>query len=260
MLSKRHSKTSDNIELNGILLIDKPHGPTSHDVVQIVKTLLNAKKVGHLGTLDPTATGILPLLINKATRYASIFMDSIKEYEFDIVLGYATETDDETGKIIAQSEYKDNAKQLLKEILPLYFGEIMQIPPLYSAVKIGGVPMYKMARKGKKIFPSPRPVKIYKLYLCEDAHQDEKDMQMRFRLRMICSAGTYVRALCRDIGMKLGLFGHAANIRRLKSGPFSVDDAVPLCKFRILPFDQKKQLIISLKDERFFLRKHLFTK
>jgi tRNA pseudouridine55 synthase len=229
--------------MDGILLIDKPAGPTSHDIVQEIKRLLGAEKTGHLGTLDPMATGLLPLVINGATKSAGRYKDSIKEYEFDIILGFATDTDDEAGRVIRESPAVDNAGKLLEKILPSFTGEIMQAPPAYSAVKIGGVPLYKIARKGKGVLLNPRPVTIYDLCFCEGAHEEGKGSQMRFHLRMMCSSGTYVRALCRDIGERLCLFGHAANIRRTKSGPFDIKDAVSMEEFRALTHEQRKKLI-----------------
>lgn len=226
---------------DGIIIIDKPSGPTSHDVVQEIKKLLMARKAGHLGTLDPGATGVLPIVINGATKIADRYRASVKEYEFDIILGASTDTDDEHGKVLHERVVPGDAEKLLKNILPLFKGEIMQAPPAYSAVKVNGVPLYKMARRGEKIFPDPRPVRIYELVLCDKSSREAG--QTRFRLRMVCSSGTYVRALCRDIGEKLGFLGHAGNIRRTRSGPFNITDAVSLEEFRALPQEKREGLI-----------------
>lgn len=229
--------------MDGILIIDKPAGPTSNDVVQEIKKLLKARKTGHLGTLDPGATGVLPLVIDSATKIAVRYNASIKEYEFDIILGAATDTDDEYGKTIRESPIADDAGKLLLKILPSFTGEIMQAPPAYSAVKVNGVPLYRIARKGEGVFPDPRPVRIYSLDVCGGAHGESKNGRARYRLKMVCSSGTYVRALCRDIGEKLGVFGHAGNIRRTKSGPFDIKDAVSLEEFRSLTEEKREKLI-----------------
>lgn len=229
--------------MDGILIIDKPAGPTSNDVVQEIKKLLRARKTGHLGTLDPVATGVLPLVINGATKIAERHKASIKEYEFDIILGAATDTDDEQGKTLHESLVAKDAGKLLEKILPSFTGKIMQVPPAYSAVKVNGVPLYKIARKGEEIFPDPRPVKIYKLNICDGAPGEGEAGKTRFRLKMVCSSGTYVRAICRDIGEKLGFFGHAGNIRRTRSGPFDIKDAISLGAFRALTEEKREKLI-----------------
>lgn len=227
--------------MDGILVIDKPEGPTSHDVVMEVKGLLEAEKVGHLGTLDPAASGVLPLVVNKATKLSSRFSHTYKVYEFDLILGASTDTDDEEGKIIKRGCLTDNALDMFNNVLPSFLGEIVQVPPAYSAKKVRGVPLYRIARQGEKVDVSPRKIKIYSLDILKPG---SKDGTLRVRLRMVCSKGTYVRALCRDIGKNLGFFGHAGMIRRVKSGPFDISEAVSLDKFKEMTPEMRKKLVI----------------
>jgi tRNA pseudouridine55 synthase len=241
--------------MDGILVIDKPVGPTSHDVVEEVKSLLGAKKVGHLGTLDPAASGVLPLVINRATKFASQLSGGEKIYEFDLILGCATDTDDDQGKIIREGQVLPHTLDQLQAVIKNFMGEISQIPPSYSAVKINGRPLYKSARAGKFEKADPRIINIYELTICtphpDPLPQGEREKHIspsplegegwgegdRFciRMRLRCSPGTYVRALCRDIGEEMGCFGHAANIRRLKSGIYNVEEAIELNLFSLLP-------------------------
>ncbi len=230
--------------MDGLLIVDKPAGPTSHDIVQEVKRLLGAKKVGHLGTLDPEATGVLTLMVNQATKAASKFGKDVKVYEFDLVLGSATDTDDDTGQVIKKARKPAKAYKKVSSILSEFTGKLSQVPPLYSAIKVKGKPLYKKARKGQKIEPKPREVTVHNLAILSGVGGVEA--RDRIRMRMTCSSGTYVRAICRDIGEKLGCYGHAARIRRLQSGPFRLDHAVVFGKFRSLDPEQRPKMIKSL--------------
>jgi len=207
--------------MDGILIIDKPAGPTSHDVVQIVKRAIGARKVGHAGTLDPAATGVLTLCINGATKRASELTGGEKIYEFTLVLGTRTDTDDDTGAVIEEGAVGRDCHAELEGIIERYIGVVEQVPPAYSAVKKNGVRSYKKARKGDEVSLEPRNVVIHELTML-GRHEN------RIRMRMRCEKGTYVRALCRDIGRDLGCGGHAADIRRVKNGEFSIDDAIKL--------------------------------
>lgn len=207
--------------MDGILVIDKPAGPTSHDVVQMVKRAIGARKVGHTGTLDPAATGVLTLCINGATKRAGELSGGEKIYEFTLILGAQTDTDDDTGKIIEEVAVDDSHVSQLETVLKKYIGTIEQVPPAFSAVKKNGVRSYKQARKGKQVSLEPRDVIIHDLAVLGVDNN-------RIRMSMRCEKGTYVRALCRDVGKDLGCGGHATDIRRVKNGDFSVDDAISL--------------------------------
>lgn len=226
--------------MDGILIIDKPVGHTSNDVVQEVKRLLKARKVGHLGTLDPLASGVLPLVINKTTKYSSRFSKGYKIYEFDLILGAATSTDDEEGIIVQKGFVPDNAFNLLRGILPSFLGEISQIPPAYSAIKVRGVALYKRARQGEFIDVIPRKVRVFSLIILK---ANTLKRASKFRLRMVCSSGTYVRALCRDIGEGLGFFGHAGKIRRIASGPFNISEAITLDELKKMTPLKRQKLV-----------------
>lgn len=207
--------------MDGILVIDKPAGPTSHDVVQAVKRAIGARKVGHLGTLDPPATGVLPLCINDATKSAAQLMGGEKIYSFHLVLGAAMDTDDDTGTVIAEHPVDATHLERLAAVAQTFVGETLQAPPQYCARKVNGRRMYKSARKGTMVTPEPRCVRIHEIVI-EKMTDDGAQMRMR------CEGGTYVRALCRDIGAALGCGGHAKGIRRLKSGQFTIDQAASL--------------------------------
>ena len=207
--------------MDGILVIDKPAGPTSNDIVQMVKRAIGARKVGHAGTLDPAATGVLTLCINGATKRAAELTGGEKIYEFTLVLGASTDTDDDTGTVAKECSVTDGHRSQLETVVQRYVGTIDQIPPAYSAVKKNGVRSYKNARKGKEVELEPRSVLIHELAVLGIEGN-------RIAMRLRCEKGTYVRALCRDIGRDLGCGGHAAEIRRVKNGRFMIDDAIPL--------------------------------
>jgi len=206
---------------DGVLVIDKPVGPTSHDVVQIVKRTIGARKVGHLGTLDPAATGVLPLVINNATKHAEALKGGDKVYTFTLVLGTQTATDDDAGEVIATHPVMPSHREMLPPLIAEFIGESDQMPPSYSARSVGGVRLYKLARDGVVPEVTPRRICIHELAI-------EREDGLRISLRMRATAGTYVRALCRDIGARLGCGGHASGIRRLQSGRFTLAQAVKL--------------------------------
>jgi tRNA pseudouridine55 synthase len=230
--------------MDGIIIIDKPKGPTSHDVVAEVKRLLGAKKVGHLGTLDPAATGVLPLVINRATKFAKMLGGDIKIYEFDLVLGRQTDTDDDEGRVVSEMEVPKDVLGRIETLKCAFTGRILQVPPAYSAVKIGGRPLYKNARKGRSVEARPRQVTIEELCVLND-HMDENG-RLRVRMRMRSSSGTYVRALCRDLGKAVGSLGHASNIRRLVSGDYKIEDAVGLDAYKKLDMPERMSWIKPL--------------
>jgi tRNA pseudouridine55 synthase len=207
--------------LNGILLIDKPEGPTSADVVRRVGRLLPSTRIGHLGTLDPFASGLLPLCVGEGTKIAPFLSAADKEYEGLIRLGVATDTGDRTGKPVRTSGITDVTDLQLREIAQRFHGEYHQVPPMYSALKRNGVPLYKLARQGIEVERKARLVHIASLEIaCEQPG--------RLRFRVSCSKGTYVRVLAEDIGESLGSAAHLESLRRTRFGGFELSDAVPL--------------------------------
>jgi tRNA pseudouridine55 synthase len=189
--------------------------------VQKVKNLIGASKVGHLGTLDPGATGVLPLVIDGATKFASTLAGVDKIYEFTLNLGRVTETDDDEGKVISQSSVPKDSLEKLKATIPSFIGKIKQIPPTVSAVKVAGRRAYKAAREGWQVRLDERPIEIKSLDILSGSGSS-------FKMRLKCKSGTYVRALCRDIGAAIGCGGHASNIRRLQSGNYVIAMAISL--------------------------------
>jgi len=207
--------------MDGVLVIDKPSGPTSHDVVAAVKRMIGARRVGHLGTLDPRASGVLPLAVGGATKRAAELAGDEKTYEFTLCLGAETDTDDDGGRQIASCERPVPEAEDIRRVLPRFVGELMQVQLPYSAVKVGGRRAYQLARAGREFQLDPRTVRVDSLELLVEQPEG-------FRLRVSCGAGTYVRALCRDIGRELGCGGFAKNIRRFKSGSYIIDMATTL--------------------------------
>lgn len=208
-------------ELHGLLLVDKPEGLTSAAVVARVKRTLGQRKVGHLGTLDPFATGLLPVCIGEGTKIAPFLADEVKSYVGEIVLGIATDTLDRTGTVIEEAPVPPWSTERLAEALARFRGDILQTPPMYSALKRGGVPLYRLARAGQSIEREPRPVRITMF----DAAWVGND---RLRFALTCSRGTYVRVLAEDLGRALGTCAHLATLRRTVCGAFTVTSAVRL--------------------------------
>ena len=214
--------------MDGVLIIDKPAGMTSHDVVNRVRRILKTKRVGHTGTLDPFATGVLVLLVGKATRLAQFVDKASKEYVAEIRFGFATDTGDVTGKPISEPEQISFSAEDLETALMSFLGEIEQTPPMYSAKKIGGKKLYEHARKGEVIERKPANVTIHKLeILATDLDSEGPSAQ----IRVACSAGTYIRTLAEDVGKALGNSAHLTALRRTAAGSFSLGDAISLDKF-----------------------------
>lgn len=208
--------------MDGVLLIDKPAGITSAEVVRRIKTRVRPARVGHLGTLDPFATGLLPILIGEATKLAPFLQDGEKEYEGVIRLGVATDTLDPTGAESEAAAVPALAPEMLTEAAARFTGRIVQQPPLFSAIKREGVRFYRLARSGADVEPPPpREVEISRLVL------DAPDA-VSIHFVAACSTGTYMRSLARDIGLALGTVAHLAQLRRLRSGTFTLDEALPL--------------------------------
>lgn len=220
-------------QVNGVLVIDKPQDYTSFDVVAVARRLCRQKKIGHTGTLDPMATGVLPLLLGKATRAASLLQDNDKTYRAGFRFGVATDTQDSTGKTLAESGVPVERRRLL-EALPLFRGEILQTPPMYSAVQKDGRRLYELARKGIEIEREKRPVTVYRLDLEEYDETDRSGV-----LTVECSKGTYIRTLCADLGEALGTYGIMTSLRRIKAAGFTLDDSISLDQARLLAAEEK---------------------
>lgn len=232
-MNKQHQQTSPNqqrtrLRADGVLLIDKPAGWTSHDVVARARNLLGTRRVGHTGTLDPFATGLLVLGINRATRLIQFLAGDDKEYEAVARFGFATDTGDLTGTSLTAPE---SAARLttaqLNEAAAALRGHIQQVPPMYSAKKIGGVKLYELARQGAEIERQPVEVEIKALEIVE-ACAPTDEMTRDFVLRVVCSSGTYVRVLAEDLGQRVGIGAHLHALRRTRAGQFALAQAVTL--------------------------------
>jgi tRNA pseudouridine55 synthase len=219
--------------MDGVIIIDKPAGKTSHDVVSEVKKILGVKKAGHTGTLDPMVTGVLPVCLNEATKLAGFLTGEDKEYLATMLLGVKTDTLDIEGKIISQSDNFVTEEEIGAAMAQMV-GTIKQVPPSYSAVKHCGKPLYKWARKGILLEMEPREVKIHSIVI--------EDISFpRVTFRVVCSKGTYIRTLCSDVGDLLGLGACLYSLRRLKSGYFSEEMAVSLNNYE--DNDKKNKLL-----------------
>ncbi len=206
---------------NGIIIMDKPAGWTSMDVCAKLRGILKTKKVGHAGTLDPMATGVLPVFVGQATRAVSFAENGKKEYVASLRLGLVTNTQDTSGEVLEERPVQVTAEEVAA-VLPRFTGELQQIPPMYSAIKVGGKKLYELARKGQEVERKSRPVTIEALELLG---QDETG---DYRLRILCSKGTYVRTLCHDIGAALGCGGCMSALRRTMAAGFTLAESVTL--------------------------------
>ena len=232
-------------DINGIIVINKPKEYTSHDVVAKVKKILNIKKVGHTGTLDPNATGVLPLLLNTGTKLSKYLIEHDKEYEVTLELGIKTDTADIEGNVIKKEKVNWEKLNDIEETLNTFLGEQTQIPPIYSAIKVNGKKLYEYARSGQNINIEPRNIQIYKIELQKI---DKQKNEINFRVH--CSKGTYIRSLCEDIAQKLGTIGYMKELTRTKVGNFTINEAV-----KIEEIENNKEQIIKEKlisIEKFF--------
>ena len=206
--------------MNGIVIIDKPQGWTSQDVVSKLRGVFQTRRIGHGGTLDPMATGVLPVFVGRATRGVEFFEHAEKTYETVLRLGITTDTEDITGTVLTRCDAFVTGAQL-EQVLQQFRGEIMQVPPMYSALKVNGQKLCDLARKGKEVERKPRPITIHELTLL--GMEDDS-----IRLRVRCSKGTYIRTLCKDIGQALGCGGCMAALRRVTAGEYTIEESVPL--------------------------------
>lgn len=205
---------------DGILLVDKPAGMTSHDVVARLRRHFHFKKVGHGGTLDPDATGLLIILLGRGTRLSERFMSSDKTYEGVLRLGVTTDTQDASGRVLREGDPSGVTTERLQAEMARFRGDLFQTPPMVSAIKVDGVPLYKLARRGEEIERKPRLIHIYEMPLLNFTPP-----RAAFRLR--CTKGTYVRTICHDLGEALGCGAHLESLRRTASGDFTVEKATP---------------------------------
>ncbi|HVB22338.1 MAG TPA: tRNA pseudouridine(55) synthase TruB [Ktedonobacteraceae bacterium] len=207
--------------IDGILNINKPTGMTSHDVVAKVRKLLKQKRVGHAGTLDPAASGVLPICVGQGTRVAEYLSESGKAYSADILFGIVTDTYDAEGSVVRTASTENLTLDEIEQVLPSFLGPQMQMPPLYSAIKLQGQPAYKRMRAGEDITLAPRPIIITRLDIL--AWQPPK-----LTLAIECSKGTYIRSLAYDLGERLNCGAHLVGLVRTRSGPFSLSDSISL--------------------------------
>ena len=206
--------------MNGIVIVDKPQGWTSQDVTARLRRVYATRRIGHGGTLDPMATGVLPVFVGRATRGVEFFEHAEKTYDTVLLLGRTTDTQDVTGATLAEKPVHLSPADMEK-VLPRFRGDILQVPPMYSALKVNGKKLYELARKGQEVERQPRPITVFELTnLGFDG--------TRLSLRVKCSKGTYIRTLCQDIGEALGCGGCMEALRRVRAGEYGIEDAVPL--------------------------------
>jgi tRNA pseudouridine55 synthase len=245
--------------INGVLIIDKPAGITSHDVVARCRRILKTKRIGHTGTLDPFATGVMVILVGQATRLAQFFDKDLKEYEAVVRFGFETDTGDKTGQLrITNYELRNFPDQEIKAALKDFRGEIEQTPPMYSAKKIEGKKLYELARKGIEVERKPVKVSIHELEIIpsqskqtdtSDKIEDRRPKTEDRAFRVVCSAGTYIRVLAEDIGRKLCIGAHLAALRRTRAGKFDLSKAVTLEKLEEVVSENKlDEVLISMNE------------
>lgn len=219
--------------MDGLFLVDKPSGPTSFDVVRLVRRAAKTRKVGHSGTLDPLASGLLVVAVGQGTKLIPYLMDTRKRYIAHIALGAATNTDDCLGEVISSKPIPPLGETSISDIFARFIGHIKQVPPVYSALKSGGEPLYRKARRGEAVTPPERDVHIEAIELIEH-------WENGFAIDVACGKGTYIRSLARDMGIALGTVGHIQKLRRLETSGFEVGSALSLEK--IETFGEKQQL------------------
>ena len=206
--------------MNGIVIVDKPAGWTSQDVTARLRRVYGTRRIGHGGTLDPMATGVLPVFVGRATRGVEFFEHAEKGYEATLVPGLTTDTEDTTGTVLTRQQVSLTEEQV-EAVLPRFRGEILQVPPMYSALKVNGQKLCDLARKGREVAREPRPITIHALTFLGFEEGN-------IRLRVSCSKGTYIRTLCKDIGEALGCGACMGSLRRTRAGDYTLADAVPL--------------------------------
>ncbi len=227
--------------IDGVLLVDKDPDMTSHDVVAVARRTLDQKKIGHCGTLDPLATGLLILVLGRGTKISELLMSEDKEYVGTLKLGQSTSTQDKDGEVTEEREVGDLSDAQIEEAFSKFTGDFYQTPPMVSAIKKDGVPLYKLARQGKTVQRDPRLVHVFD-YSIERIAVPEVDF------RVLCTKGFYVRTYAHEIGETLGCGGHLSALRRTKSGKFGVDRAIPFAKLKEGPRSLVEEYVISLPE------------
>ena len=232
--------------MNGIIIIDKPEKFTSHDVVARLRRILNTKKIGHTGTLDPFATGVLVMLVGKATRLAQFLDKDEKTYEAIIRFGFETDTGDRTGNPKVEVIKTDVKREEIEAVLPEFSGDIEQVPPMYSAKKVKGKKLYELARKGIEIERKPVAVRISELQILDDTKLIE---EQEISIKVACSAGTYIRSLAEDIGRRIDAPCHLAELRRIKAGNFEISRAVSIEELEeIVQAEELSEILVSMNE------------
>ena len=232
----------------GILVVNKAKDLTSHDVVSILRRKLNMKKIGHTGTLDPMATGVLPICIGNSTRISSYIMEQGKSYIAELKFGFSTTTYDSTGEIVDQTDNTIFTEEQLRESIKHFIGEIEQYPPIYSAIKVDGKKLYEYAREGQEVEIKPRNVTIYDINLLE-LEDDTATIQVE------CSKGTYIRSLIHDLGKELSSYAHMTNLIRNRVGKFNIDNSIDISKISDYSLDEIEEKLISIEDALYNLDK-----
>ncbi|MEO6055054.1 MAG: tRNA pseudouridine(55) synthase TruB [Chthoniobacterales bacterium] len=227
--------------IDGVLVVDKAPGMTSHDVVAITRRSLQTKKVGHCGTLDPLATGLLLVVLGRGTKIQDLLMSEDKEYEGIIVLGETTDSQDADGQVLEKREVPDLSREQIEAAFNKFAGDFYQMPPMVSAIKKDGVPLYKLARQGKTVEREPRFVHVY-------GHEIKAINLPEITFRVVCSKGFYVRTYAHDIGAELGCGAHLKQLRRTKSGKFTLDRSVTVEELKTLPRDEIAARVITLPE------------
>ncbi len=231
------------MQMDGILIVDKPSGMTSHDVVDFIRDRFGLKKVGHAGTLDPLATGVLVILIGRATKLSSTFLSSDKTYEVSAILGKRTDTGDADGEVIFEGgDFSHITLEDIKGAASKFSGHMLQVPPMTSAVRYKGKKLYELARKGIEVERPPRPITIFSLDVLSFSPP-------QVELGVKCSKGTYVRVLCDEIGLALGCGAYVSKIKRVRSGEFSITGAIDLNRLREM---KRQELAQVLKNENYY--------
>ncbi len=228
-------------EIDGVLLIDKQPDMTSHDVVAVARRRLGTKKIGHCGTLDPMATGLLILVVGRGTKMQDLLMAEEKEYVGTLRLGSSTSTQDAEGEVLESKPVPAFTTAEIDEVFRSYRGDFYQLPPMVSAIKIDGVPLYKLARKGQEVERKERLVTVFH-------HEINLTALPDVDFRVVCSKGFYVRTYCHDIGAKLGCGGHMAALRRTRSGKFTVDGNLTFDELKTLPQEEIMKRVLTLRD------------
>jgi tRNA pseudouridine55 synthase len=228
-------------EMEGVLLVDKPTGMTSHDVVYRLRRKLSMQRIGHAGTLDPMATGVLVMLVGKATRISQYLISLDKVYEGEITLGVTTNSQDAEGEVMETRPVPPLTEADVRTAMAGFLGDQYQIPPMFSAVKIDGVALYKRARQGEEVEREPRFIRV-------SAFELNSFASPKIGFRLACTKGTYVRTIAKDLGDKLGCGGHLSALRRTASGKFMIEQCLPLAQIQDLPLPEIEKRLIPVYE------------